>query len=93
MEKRDIGRYLDLLEIRYRAARRDAFIIGTVFVLSLLSFFALGMTGGVTGLGLWVASAMLIAFGFAFISAIVRLETIRAVSELVRHLLPTEEAA
>lgn len=93
MDKRHISSYLGLLEIRHRAARRNTFIVGAIFTLSLLSFFALGMIGKIRGLELFVASAILIAFGLSFISALIRLETIKAVSEFARRFLEIDEAA
>lgn len=79
--------YADLLEIRRKAARRNSTITGVVLILGLAAFFVLGMLGELTGLGLYVAAAILLAFGFAFISTRTRLETIAGLLELTNHLI------
>lgn len=89
MESARVVHYLELLDIRSRAARRDARISGAVFLISLLSFFALGMTGRLPELGIWVFSAMLVAFGFSFVLTSARLEMLKQARELAENLLPT----
>ena len=87
-----IKSYLDLLEIRRRAARRNMLVIGTVFILSLLAFFTLGMIGRIEGLELFVISSILIAFAIGFISSLIRFETIKAVHEFGSKLIQYEGA-
>lgn len=91
MEHDRVAHYLALLEIRYRTARRDAYLSSSVFLISLLSFFALGMMGYLTGLGVWVVSALLIVFGVSFVLTITRLEMIGQARELAENLLPTSQ--
>jgi hypothetical protein len=90
MNESAIKSYLKLLEIRHRAARRNTFIIGTVFIICLLAFFALGMISRIRGLELYVISSVLIAIALGFISSLIRLETIKAVSEFGHKLIQNE---
>jgi hypothetical protein len=93
MSKTAIKSYLELLEIRHRAARRNMLVIGTVFIISLFAFFVLGMMGRMEGLELFVVSFILVSFALGFISSLIRLETINAVREFGNTLIQNEEAA
>jgi hypothetical protein len=93
MSKIEIKSYLELLEIRHRAARRNTLVIGTVFIISLFAFFALGMIGRIEGLELFVISSILVSFALGFISSLIKLEIIKAVREFGNTLIQNEEVA
>lgn len=93
MMQQSIEAYLGLLEIRLRAGQRNTWVAGSAFMLGMASFFLLGMIGALQGLEVFVASAILIAFGFSFLSTLMRVEALKAVQEFARSLQQSERAA
>ena len=91
MSKMAIKSYLELLEIRHRAVRRNMLVIGTVFIISLVAFFTLGMIGRMEGLEIFVISPILVSFALGFLSSLIRLEIIKAVREFGDTLIQDEE--
>ena len=91
MASQKIADYLALLVIRRTAKRRDAMVTGTVFLVSFLAMFALGMLGRLTGRSLYLAVGMVTAFGFAYLTAMVKLETLKGNIELVDNFLRMNE--
>lgn len=91
MNSTTITTYADLLEIKYKAAHRNATISGAVFILALAAFFTLGMLGELTGLELFVMAAFLIAFAFALIASLIRRETLAGMRQLCSLLIQNSE--
>ena len=91
MEPSHLQAYCGLLDIKYKAAQRNMIITGAVFLIALAAFFALGMLGRITGLELFVAAAILIAFGLAFISSLTRRDILASQREMCRHLIHSDK--
>lgn len=87
MVSNKLENYLTLLTIRQAAKRRDTVFIGGIFLISLTSMIALGMLDRLTGRSLYLAAAVVICFGFAFLTTWVRLEIIKGSIELIDNLL------
>lgn len=81
-----IDAYSALLRIRRAARRRDVVVAGGVFLVFILATVALGLLSGMSGRSVYLVSAMLIAFGLAFVTAWVRLEIVRALIEFADTL-------
>jgi predicted neutral ceramidase superfamily lipid hydrolase len=78
--------YLALLRIREKAARRDVFILGGVFVLSVASTFVLGMLERLIGREVYLVMALDVVFGIAFLAAYVRYQVIKEAITLADNL-------
>jgi phosphoglycerol transferase MdoB-like AlkP superfamily enzyme len=87
MKGNSLKSYLDILKIRHRAAHRNMLLTGTIFILSLLAFFAFGMLGRLENLALYLISPILVAFAFGFISFRIKYETTKALIELCIELV------
>lgn len=87
MNLSDLQDYADLLEIRHKAARRNSILSGAIFILTLGAFLTLGMLGRLTALEIYLTAAMLVVFGLAFISALIKLDCVSALREICRYLL------
>jgi hypothetical protein len=81
-----LSQYASLLEIRQRAARRDAIITGGIFSIAVLATIALGLLDKLQGRSVYVVLGLLLAFGLGYIQIWVRLEIINASRELVGYL-------
>ena len=86
MKDSDLKSYLNILEIRLQAARRNMRLIGLIFILSLLAFFAFGILGRLEGLELYVISPILVAFALGYIHSLIKYETTKVLHELVDKL-------
>jgi len=93
MKENALKSYLEILEIRRNAARRNMLLTGTIFILSLLALIAFGMLGRLERLELYLISPILIAFGFGFISFQIKYETTKAVIELGIELVQDGEVS
>ena len=74
--------YLEILEIRRSAARRNMLLIGTIFFLSLLAFFTFGILGHLESRELYLITPILVAFALGFITSQINYETTKAVIAL-----------
>jgi Zn-dependent protease with chaperone function len=81
-----LAQYTSLLRIRQTARRRDARIIGSVFLMSVLAFVALGLLGDVSGRTVYLLIGILIAFGVSFLMAWIRLKIVTSNLELAAYL-------
>ena len=93
MRENALKSYLEILDIRRNATRRNMLLTGTIFFLSLLVFIAFGMLGLLERLELYLISPILIAFGFGFISSQIKYETTKAVIELGIELVQDGEVS
>ena len=82
-----IENYLELLKIRQTAEKRNVNILGGVFIVSFVFLIALGMLDRLNGRSLFLVTAMIVPFGFAYFSTWVRLEIIKGSIEMVNNLL------
>jgi 4-hydroxybenzoate polyprenyltransferase len=82
--------YLTLLTIRRAARRRDAAIIGGVFVVSFMAMIALGMLDQLSGRSLYLVTALVVTFGFAYLRSWVRLQIINGSIDLIDNLQPSK---
>ena len=82
--------YLTLLTIRRKAGRRDTIFIGGLFLISFVSLIALGMLGRLTGISLYLVTALVVCFGLGYLTTWVRLEIIKGSIELIDNLLLME---
>lgn len=91
MGSNKLENYLALVTIRQKAARRDTFIAGGVFLVSCITLIAVGMLGRLSGRALYLVIAMVMSFGFTFLAAWVKLEIIKGSIELINNLLLMNE--
>lgn len=78
--------YLTLLTIRRAAGRRDVTILGGTFTVSFISMIAFGMLDRLSGRALYFVTAMVVVFGFAYLTTWVKLEIIKGSIELIENL-------
>lgn len=86
MKETSLKSYLEILEIRRRAAHRNMLLTGTTLILSLLVFFALGMLSRLESLELYLIFPILVAFTLGFVSSKTKYEITKAVIELGTEL-------
>lgn len=86
MSSSRLGDYLELLKIRQAARRRDMLISAGIFLVTFISFIALGLLGGLTGRSVYLVGALIVAFGIGALTAWVRLEIINGTIELIENL-------
>ena len=78
--------YLELLIIRQAARRRDMVISGGIFLVSFISFIAIGLLGGFVGRSVYLVGALIVVFGIISLTAWVRLTVISSNIELLENL-------
>jgi uncharacterized membrane protein len=83
-----IQNYLSLLEIRQKSRRWNVIFLGGIFIISILTTFALGLVNGLNGRSVYLITGIEIALGLSFIVAWVRLEIVRNSIELLNNLRP-----
>jgi Zn-dependent protease with chaperone function len=81
-----LSQYASLLKIRQKARRRDAIIIGSVFLIVVFATIALGLLDELQGRSIYLILGLTLAFGLGFVQTWVRLEIINASLELVDYL-------
>ena len=91
MVSNKLENYLALLTIRRAAKRRDTFIAGGVFLILFMTMIALGMLDRISGRSLYLVTAMVIGFGFAFLASWVKLEIVKGSIGLIDNLLLLNE--
>jgi hypothetical protein len=77
MEPHDIG----LLQTRLTIARRNMYIIGSIFVISFLAYFLIGMLRSFGDREILLVSTILVAISFSLITALIRYEVAKALTE------------
>ena len=82
--------YLTLLNIRKSGKRRDTIISGSVFLLTFIGTITLGMLDRLSGRSLLFVTAMVVIFGYSFLTTWVKHEVIKGSIELIENLLLTE---
>jgi len=90
MASNELENYLSLLKIRRSAGRRDVAILGGVFIVSFVAMVAFGMLGRLTGRSLYLVAAMVVVFGFGFLTTWVKFEITKRSIELIDNLLRIE---
>jgi len=88
METHDIG----LLQTRLTIARRNMYIIGSIFSISFLAFFLVGMLRPFGDREILLVSTILVAFGFSLITAMIRYEVAKALTDFASRLFRENEA-
>jgi hypothetical protein len=83
-----IQNYLSILEIRQKSRRWNVTILGGVFLVSILTFLAIGLVIGLSGRSVVLITGVNIALGLGLILAWVRLEIVRSSIELLKNLQP-----
>jgi hypothetical protein len=83
MDSNKLEDYLALLTIRRAARRRDTVIAGAVFFVSVTSMLFFGLLNGLNGRSVYLVAAVIIALGFSYLTAWVRLEIIKGSIELI----------
>lgn len=78
--------YLELLIIRQAARRRDMVIFGGIFLVSFITFIAVGLLGGLAGRSAYLTGAMIVVLGIGALTAWVRLTVISGTIELIENL-------
>ena len=87
MVSNKLENYLALLTIRRSARRRDTVVTGGIFLISFIAMIALGMLDRLTERSFYFAAVMVVAFGFSFLMAWIKLEIIKGSIELIDTLL------
>ena len=93
MKENSLKSYLKTLEIRRCAARRNMLLTGTIFFLSLLAFFALGMLGHLESLELFLITPILVAFALGYITSQIKYQTTKSVIALGFELVQNGEVS
>lgn len=88
MAEHPLEAYLALVEIRLRAARRNARIAGAVLIAALALFFFIGLTGSFGQRELIISVTLLGTLALGFVSSRSRVEALQAVTELGQVLNP-----
>ena len=78
--------YRKLLEIHHSARKRDATLMGAVFLIAFLATIAIGLVSGLGAREAYLVAAMDVVFGVLFLQAWVRLEIVKRNLELIDHL-------
>ncbi|MGD8456851.1 MAG: hypothetical protein PVF83_10725 [Anaerolineales bacterium] len=91
MTLNNLENQLTLLTIRCTGRRRDTLIAGGIFLVFFLSVFAFGMLDRLTGRALLFVSMMTVVFGFAYLTAWVKLQVVKGSIELIETLLREEK--
>lgn len=86
MATNTLENYLALLTIRRAAGRRDTIFIGGIFIVSFIATIALGMFDRLSGRSLYFVTAMVVIFGFAYLTTWVKLQIINGSIELIENL-------
>jgi hypothetical protein len=68
MASNELKHYLSLLNIRRAAGHRDLVIVGGIFIVFFVSMIALEMLDRLTGRSLTLVAAMVVIFGFGFLT-------------------------
>ena len=84
--------YAILLRIRQKAARRDSFILGAIWGISLAAAFVYNFFSELNSAGVFLALVLLILLGFGFVLQLARLETLRHMLEMVDFLQRESQA-
>ena len=87
MVSNTLENYFALLIIRRAARRRDTVIAGGIFLISFVSMIALGMLDRLTGRSMVLVTAIVVAFGFSYLTTWVKLEIIKGSIDLIDNLL------
>ena len=87
MVLRKLEIYLATLTLQRAAKRRDTIIAGVVFLVSFMSMIALGMLDRISRRSMYLVAAMVVGFGFAYLTTWVKLEIIKGLTELIDNLL------
>jgi 4-hydroxybenzoate polyprenyltransferase len=86
MVSNELENYLALLTIRRAAGRRDTVIMGGIFFLSVVSMVVFGLLYGLNGRSVYIVAALMIVFGFAYLTTWVKLEITKGSLELLKYL-------
>ena len=94
MEKSKISSYAKLLDIRLKAYRRNVIIAGAVFIITLTTFFTLGMLELMHNQReIFLVGLLLVFFSISFIAAFVRYEIVKNTVDLTHTISRDEEMA
>ena len=91
MATNKLENYLALLTIRRAAGRRDTIFMGGIFIIFFIATIALGMLDRLSGRSLYFVTAMVVVFGFNYLTSWVRFEIIKGSIELIDNLLLMNE--
>lgn len=94
MTETPIASYIHKLDIRLKGRRRNVIIAGSVFIITLLMFFARGMLGMIVNeRELYLFMFIEIFFGLSFLSTWIQYENTRSIREFARVLSKNKELA
>jgi hypothetical protein len=86
MASNELENYLALLTIRRAAGRRDVVILGGIFFVAFLSMIVLGMLDQLNGRALYLVAAMVVTFGFGYLTTWVKLEITKGLTEQLDYI-------
>jgi Na+-driven multidrug efflux pump len=83
---------LELLQTRLTIARRNMYLVGSIFLISFLAFFMVGMLRSFGDREILLVSTILVAFGFSLIIALIRYEVAKALTDFAGRLIRDNKA-
>ena len=86
MTSSELANYLALLTIRRTAGRRDTWLTGGIFFLSVVLMVVLGLFDGISGRSVYIIAAMMIVFGIGYLTTWTKLEITKGLIELLQYL-------
>jgi len=82
--------YLALLAVRQAGTKRNSFILGGIFFLSLIATVVLGLLDQISGRSLYLTAGLVAVFFFGYIVMRIKLEIIIASIELLNNIMDIE---
>jgi len=81
-----LSHYGTLLQTRYKARRREVFIVGGIFLIALLAAIALGLLQELQGRSVFVVFGITLVLGLSYLQIWVRLQIVSGKLEPVDFL-------
>ncbi|MGD2026358.1 MAG: hypothetical protein PVI99_00960 [Anaerolineales bacterium] len=90
MNATKIEQYLSLLAIRKNGKQRETYFLGVIFWISFIALIVLGLIDRLNGKSMLLVAAMVVVFGFSYLTSWVKLETIRNLVDLLHNIQEDE---
>lgn len=90
MNATKIEQYLSLLAIRKNGKQQETYFLGVIFWISFIALIVLGLIDRLNGKSMLLVAAMVVVFGFSYLTSWVKLETIRNLVDLLHNIQEDE---
>ena len=90
MDATKIEQYLSLLAIRENGKRRETYFLGAVFLTSFIALIILGLIDHLNGKSMLLVAALVVVFGFSYLTSWIKLEMIRNSVDLLHNIQKDE---